>query len=210
MAPTHTQVAGSLIGEGIRRLYTWWTEFDKEVETLLHDYDNHEQDLEEMFNVPKVVTPEEILVIRQQIVEAGGKDPESLAGRVVDVMSEQQIAFESMAKQLSQKRPNLRKIAYALANEAYLKYGERKKSEANLLITRKWMYETIKVKDLRTKEKLVVIDIALPLSFLPSRAARDMVDMVDSGVWRKRSARNGVHWLLRWLGLGAMPRLSVQ
>jgi len=66
---------------------------------------------------------------------------------------------------------NLQRMAAALADAAYFQFGYRDRSEANELITRKFMRDLLEeYKSLRDKDKSSAIDVALGLSFLPSRS----------------------------------------
>lgn len=84
-------------------------------------------------------------------------------------------------------------LAYSLAYEAYLEFGHRPRSDANLLITRKFMRDMIKeCKDLRAKDAGGIIDTALYLSFLPSRCLREMNEIDDTYAFKdRRSDRPG-------------------
>lgn len=69
------------------------------------------------------------------------------------------------------------KFAMSLAKEAYLKFGRRPVSEANALVTRKWMVkflEGAEYKDLRTCDKVIAVDRALYLSFVPTIVYNNM------------------------------------
>lgn len=96
-------------------------------------------------------------------------------------------------------------MSYAVAYEAYRQFGARPKSEANVLITRKFMRDLLaEFKDLRTKDCCVIIDAALSLSFLPMVVLQDMNTMERSSwVWFFRS-RVVVSWWL-WLISGLRP-----
>jgi hypothetical protein len=80
------------------------------------------------------------------------------------------------------KRQRLRKgcrskFAISLAKQAYLKFGARPMSQANMLVTRKWLskiLEEAKYKDLRTADKINAIDRALFLSFVASKDFKEM------------------------------------
>jgi hypothetical protein len=62
--------------------------------------------------------------------------------------------------------------AYAL--QAYLKFGRRQKSEANVLVTRKYISDLlIETPDMRTRDKIEIMDKAVFLSFLPSKTHQE-------------------------------------
>lgn len=81
------------------------------------------------------------------------------------------------------------KFSSAVANMAYNKFGERPMSEANLLVTRKWIQKLLeepKYKDLRTCDKNLAIDRALFLSFVPTRSFQAMRLAMSTSVAKDR------------------------
>jgi len=104
------------------------------------------------------------------------------------------------------------RTAVAVAHEAYAQYGQRPRSQANELITRKFMRDLLaEIKDLRKHDQLAVIDLALPLSFLPSAEFRRMVMIWNT---RTMSARadsylgKPVWWRRALYNLGIVDRFS--
>lgn len=87
-------------------------------------------------------------------------------------------------------------FAAALAHEAYLKFGARPMTEANCLVTRKWLAKLLdnngKYKDLRTVDRNIAIDRALFLSFVPTDAFRTMKLVAGSKAWEKRVDPKGL------------------
>ncbi len=77
-------------------------------------------------------------------------------------------------------------FAMAVAKAAYLKFGKRPMTEANLLVTRKWLVKYLedeKYKDLRTCDRVIAIDRALFLSFVPTIVHNNMrVAVEDSAI----------------------------
>jgi hypothetical protein len=68
-------------------------------------------------------------------------------------------------RQTPKMRVNLSQV---LADEAYLQFGRRARSQANDLVTRKWMRDFLhEYKGLRAKDASRVIELALSLSYLP-------------------------------------------
>lgn len=95
----------------------------------------------------------------------------------------------------------LKKMAFSVANDAYFQFGYREASEANKLITRKFMRDALSgLKDLRRSDANQVIDMALPLSFLPSRTMKDMAIIVNTDTFLDRQSLESVGW---W---GSLPR----
>jgi hypothetical protein len=74
------------------------------------------------------------------------------------------------------KRGCRSKFAMAIAKRAYLKFGARPVSEANVLVTRKWLTKLLEdeYKDLRTCDKVLAVDRGTFLSFIPTMAWNDM------------------------------------
>lgn len=90
------------------------------------------------------------------------------------------------------KRSN---FAACIAHEAYNKFGARPMSEANVLVTRRWLQKLLaepKYKDLRTVDKNIAIDRALFLSFVPTNEFRKMKIAVASRAWEKRVDPSGL------------------
>lgn len=91
----------------------------------------------------------------------------------------------------------LQKMAAALAHEAYFQFGFRPRSDANLLITRKFMRDRLTTfRDLRAKDAATIVDMALYLSFLPSQALREMniIDGTDVFGSRSEDVPDGFGW----------------
>ncbi len=99
----------------------------------------------------------------------------------------------------------LRGMAFSLADQAYFQFGKRERSEANLLITRKFMRDRLEeFKDLRFKDRNEVIDMALYLSFMPTLALRAMNEYDDTWAFKERQADVPHHWW--WWPFARAPR----
>jgi len=118
------------------------------------------------------------------------------AARAADGLGPGGLELEDGPQRFCRYRPRrLQEMVYALADEAYRQFGSRPRSEANLLITRKFMRDELSVlKDLRTCDAIAIIDGALGLSFLPSQTLRGMNDLACTRVYRERSN----DYLTRW------------
>lgn len=93
------------------------------------------------------------------------------------------------------KKGNRSRFAASVAKLAYNKFGERPMSEANLLVTRKWLQKLLEdgdYKDLRTVDKNLAIDRALFLSFVPTNDFRKMKLAISTRAWEKRVDNAGV------------------
>jgi hypothetical protein len=97
------------------------------------------------------------------------------------------------------------KFAMCLAKEAYLKFGRRPLSEANTIVTRKWMLkylDHVDYADLRNCDKVLAIDRALFLSFIPTIVFNNMRLAADDKALKnrvsgKKSSFGGVFSLRR-------------
>jgi len=80
-------------------------------------------------------------------------------------------------------------LASALAWECYAHFGARERSEANVLVSRKYMRDILdEHRDFRAKDKARLIDRALLLSFLPTQDLQEMVELSSTSVWKSREA----------------------
>jgi len=80
-------------------------------------------------------------------------------------------------------------FAAAVAKQAYHKFGERPHTEANVLVTRRWLqkyFDDAKFTDLRTVDKNNAIDRALFLSFVPTREFQKSKIATATRQWRNR------------------------
>ncbi len=87
------------------------------------------------------------------------------------------------------------KFASCVAHIAYNKFGNRAMSEANVLVTRRWIQKLLEepeYKDLRTVDKNIAIDRALFLSFVPTNEFRKMKIAVATNEWQKRVDPKGL------------------
>lgn len=95
----------------------------------------------------------------------------------------------------------------SIAKIAYNKFGERKMTEANVLVTRKWIQKLLaedEYKDLRTCDKNLAIDRALFLSFLPTKDFQAMKVATATKTWRDRLDEDSVFGrIFRLVGSGS-------
>lgn len=90
------------------------------------------------------------------------------------------------------KRSN---FASCIAHEAYNKFGARAMTEANVLVTRRWLQKLLsepEYKDLRMVDRNIAIDRALFLSFIPTDDFRKMRLATASRAWQKRVDPKGL------------------
>lgn len=101
-------------------------------------------------------------------------------------------------------------FAAAVAKVAYLKFGNRQMSEANMLVTRRWIAKYLEgeeFKDLRTCDKAIAIDRALFLSFVPTREFGMMKMVTATKQWEDRVVKNDSFpgFWSRVFGVGRFP-----
>nr|UHS72019.1 MAG: hypothetical protein [Tombusviridae sp.] len=87
------------------------------------------------------------------------------------------------------RKGNRSKFAASIAKLAYNKFGNRVMSEANILVTRKWIQKYLEepfYKDLRTCDKNIAIDRALFLSFVPTTDFQKMTLVTTTNRWVDR------------------------
>ncbi len=85
-------------------------------------------------------------------------------------------------------RPHVaQQLAYGLADEAYFHFGKREKSKANDLVTRKFLRDQLsEFGSMRAKDKSAVVDLALPLSYVPPVLPAVYDDMVNTYAYQRR------------------------
>ncbi len=97
--------------------------------------------------------------------------------KTVDVGEGKKTIIENNTRSVRIQKGGRSKFAMALAKEAYLKFGARPFTQANTLVTRKWLVKYLegpKFKDMRTCDKIIAIDRAMFLSFVPTIAHNNM------------------------------------
>lgn len=121
------------------------------------------------------------------------------------------VTGETTTDEIVKKKLRIRKgqrscFAGAIAKRAYLKFGERKFTEANVMVTRKWLQKLItedpKYSTLRTCDQVVAIDRALFLSFIPTTDFIKMQKILSSDKLKDRLGEEEYGKVFR---LGASP-----
>ncbi len=83
-------------------------------------------------------------------------------------------------------------LAMAAADEAYNEYGARRRSEANDLVTRKFLRDQFRqLEDLRAKDMNRLIEVALPLSYVQPPQREVMTNMWDCPAFEQRTHYDG-------------------
>lgn len=129
-------------------------------------------------------------------VDASEKDPEDYLDRheytdlhrITSNVRKPQVEKSVRTKTVIRKGCRSR-FAASLSKLAYNKFGERPLSEANILVTRRWLQKLLdepKYKDMRTTDKNIAIDRALFLSFVPTKAFCQMRVAVTTKAWEQR------------------------
>ena len=111
--------------------------------------------------------------------------------KTVEIDGEKKTLIENHTKSVRIQKGGRSKFAMALAKEAYLKFGARPLTQANTLVTRKWLVkylEGVQFKDMRTCDKIIAIDRAMFLSFVPTIVHNNMrVAAQDSAIVKMMS-----------------------
>ncbi len=107
----------------------------------------------------------------------------------------EKVVIDNRLTKTKVKKGKRSKFAAAVANLAYNKFGERPQTEANVLVTRKWIQKLLeepRFKDLRTCDKNLAIDRALFLSFIPTKDFQMMKLSTTTTAWEKRNKAESV------------------
>jgi hypothetical protein len=80
------------------------------------------------------------------------------------------VLVENVKRTTRVRKGNRSHFAMALGKRAYVKFGARPVSEANVIVTRKWLLKVIEeeFKDLRDCDKAIALDRSTFLSFIPT------------------------------------------
>jgi hypothetical protein len=80
-----------------------------------------------------------------------------------------------------------RRVAASYALQAYLKFGDRPKSSANVLVTRKYISDLLTEKQhLRLRDKVEIMDLAVFLSFVPTKMKLECDAMMNTTAYAER------------------------
>jgi hypothetical protein len=112
------------------------------------------------------------------------------------VVQGKQVKLETVVKEKKViKKGKRSNFAACVAQLAYNKFGARPMTEANVLVTRRWLAKLLaepEYKDLRIVDRNIAIDRALFLSFVPTDAFRTMKIAVATKAWQKRVDPSGL------------------
>lgn len=134
---------------------------ERRAQLLIDGFDSHETDLED--------------AIENERGEAG-----LLAGGIAGP--------QPKPKRLRFRRQKAQEVAFGLADAAYFQFGPRVKTQANEMITYKFMRDLIgEYKDLRKRDQKEILAAALHLSFVPSRTWQVMNELAQTEVFKLRS-----------------------
>lgn len=180
---------------------------------LIAAFDAHEEDLDELLRPetfePPVVGVDDVLALPSPPQSPPCTAGPTLSDRVSALLGSNHLLVPNAPPSLTKRRrskPSQQPLACALAYDAAFKFGSgRPRSEANLLITRKWMRDRMEeYKDLRKKDLSAIIDIALDLSFYASSAKREMYDHCSTNAHRRRLRASASSWTW-WPFAGSTP-----
>jgi len=130
--------------------------------------------------------------------------------KTVEYRGETEVIFDNKKTTKRLRKGKRSCFAAAIAKRAYLKFGERPMSEANVLVTRRWLAKLLtedSFKDLRTCDKTIAIDRALFLSFVPTKEFGMMKLAVATRSWEKRVTENNSFpgFFTKVFGVGQLP-----
>jgi len=178
--------------------------YEREAANVIDTFDRIDEDLEEE------LTPEIFQSIEMPPV------PVTEPGVVDELRAEFNKVFENSPAapspvgnpgRLTKRRrvkPPRHKLACMLAKEAYCKFihDRKTRNDANEIITLKWMSMRLaEFSDLRNADKAAIIDMALPLSYLPTHSKRYMSAVQRTTTWWSRSVSSSVFsWFDFYMG----------
>jgi hypothetical protein len=204
----------SALASALALKYTYFNQREKRAEQMISDYDRANLDLEEIFahDHPAVLgmvyeeSTDFLRILAQAAIEVEdapaqlrespeiGDEPVSISSGSSDHTTSSEVSTVVREKMLPVKRYTLRtrqtkdRVVHALAQEAYYNFGTRQRSEANNLITRRWMRDRLDgYGSIRFKDRAAIIDKALVLSFLPSLDSREVESLAQTDTFTDRS-----------------------
>jgi hypothetical protein len=93
----------------------------------------------------------------------------------------------ALAAPVNQRRRARKSVAASYALQTYLKYGDRPKTAANVLITRKYISDLLlEKKSLRLRDKVELMDLAVFLSFVPTQTKLQCNAMMNTKAYAER------------------------
>jgi hypothetical protein len=86
------------------------------------------------------------------------------------------------------------KFARFLGKRAYLQFGHRKKTDADMLVTRKWLRNLVQdqYSSLRIQHQIDAIDEALFLSYIPTESYQMCEEYAETKVYKEMLPQGGV------------------
>jgi hypothetical protein len=150
---------------------------------LLRELDDAEQDAETYMEDHLYTNSHKVVSVEKEVKTINGRE---IPTDKVSVVTKDEVV-QTVKRKL--KKGCRSKFACAISKLAYNKFGERPMSEANSLITRKWIQKLLEeplYRNLRVCDKNIAIDRALFLSFVPTKAFQEMKMMSMSRPWEAR------------------------
>lgn len=116
--------------------------------------------------------------------------------KIVDTIRDVPASVQKVVKhKLVLKKGKRSMFSASIAKMAYNKFGQRPLSDANVLVTRKWIQKLLDepmYKDLRVCDKNLAIDRALFLSFVPTKDFQMMKIATTTPAWEARNKTENV------------------
>jgi len=204
----------SALASALALKYTYFSNREKRAEQMIADYDRANLDLDEIFahDHPAVLgilyeeSTDFLHMLAQAAIEVEdapvqlrespeiGDEPVSISSVASDHSTSSEVSTVVREKVAPIKKYTFRtrqpkdRVVHALAQEAYYNFGNRQRSEANNLVTRRWMRDRLdSYPSIRFKDRAAIIDKALVLSFVPSLDSREAESLAQTDTFMDRS-----------------------
>lgn len=136
-----------------------------------------------------------VSVFRKWLRRAPVNPAEKECAEVLDVLDDCDLTVEEAVVPFiggrsvpKPKRKRCRQnLAATVAMTAYLKFGARGKTEANVIITRKFISDLLAAReDMRLRDKIEIMDLAVFLSFVPTKTKLQCEAMYETEAYTER------------------------
>lgn len=129
------------------------------------------------------------------------------------ITGEEDVVKQVISRKVTQKlvKKQRSNFAAAVAKKAYNKFGDRQMTQANVLVTRKWLQKYLEdsFKDLRTCDKNLAIDRAVFLSFVPTKDFLKMRILMETNAAQERISGTSLFGKIFRLAGGSDPPIGV-
>jgi uncharacterized membrane-anchored protein YjiN (DUF445 family) len=130
----------------------------------------------------------------------------------VEMKSDRDVVKQVISRKVTQKliKRQRSNFAAAVSKKAYNKFGDRQMTQANVMVTRKWLQKYLEdsFKDLRTCDKNLAIDRATFLSFVPTKDFLKMRILMETNAAKERIAGTTLFGKIFRLAGGSDPAVG--